>query len=44
MTPEEIKAEIAELERLLKKRKGKPGFSENVRDIEACLAVLRANV
>jgi hypothetical protein len=33
--------EIAELERILAKRRGKPGFTENVRDIEARLAELR---
>jgi hypothetical protein len=41
VTDEEIKEEIAELERLLKKRKGRAGFNDNVKDIETCLAGLR---
>jgi len=42
MTPEEREAEIKRLEGLLNRRRGKPGFSENVRYIEARLEELRA--
>jgi hypothetical protein len=40
----DLTAEIAELERLLKKRKGKPGLSENVGEIEARLEAARAEL
>jgi hypothetical protein len=42
--PEEIKAEIADLQRRLQKRRGKPGFAANVKDIEARLAELDAEM
>lgn len=44
MDEDAIKAEIAYLEQLLRKRKGKSGFSDNVAKIEGCLAVLRGQL
>ena len=41
---EEIRARIKELERLLQKRRNKPGFSANVADIEDHLAAARAEL
>jgi hypothetical protein len=43
-SPEEIKAEIAELERLKKKRENKPGFSANVAEIDKRLEAARAEL
>ena len=43
-TPEEIRAEIAELERLKKKRENKPGFSANVEEIKQRLEAARAEL
>lgn len=43
-TREDIKAEIAELERLKKKRENKPGFSANVEEIERRLEAARAEL
>ena len=41
-SPDEIKAEIAELERWRKKRENKPGFAANVAEIDARLTECRA--
>jgi hypothetical protein len=43
-TAEEIRAEIAELERKLKKREGRPGFTANIEAINARLAEIRAEL
>lgn len=43
-TAADLKAEIAELERLLQKRRGKPGFGENVAEIEKRLGSLTNEV
>jgi hypothetical protein len=43
-TPEEIQAEIDDLERKLKKREGKPGFATNSEEIKARLADCRAEM
>jgi hypothetical protein len=42
--PEEIQAEIDDLERKLKKREGKPGFATNSEAIKARLAECRAEL
>lgn len=42
--PEAVKSEIADLERMLKKRTGKPGFADNVKAIEARLAACRTEL
>jgi hypothetical protein len=42
--PEEIRAEIAELERKLKKRESRPGFTANIEAINARLAEIRAEL
>lgn len=42
--PETIKAEIADLERIAQKRRGKPGYATNVREIEARLASCRTEL
>lgn len=41
---DDIKAEIANLERVRAKRAGKPGFSANVAEIDARLADLNAEL
>jgi hypothetical protein len=41
---EEIREEITKLERLRQKRAGKPGFGENVQDIDARLAIVKAEL
>jgi hypothetical protein len=43
-TPEEIQAEIDDLERKLKKREGKPGFATNSEEIKTRLADCRAEM
>lgn len=40
-TQEEIDAEIADLERKLKKREGRPGFAANVEEISARITECR---
>jgi hypothetical protein len=42
--PETIKAEIADLERILKKRTGKPGYAANVEAVKARLAECRTEL
>jgi len=42
--PETIKAEIADLERIAGKRRGKPGYAANVAEIEARLEACRAEL
>lgn len=44
MTREEIQGQIDDLERRAKARRGKPGFGENVREIEAIIAELRGQL
>lgn len=41
---EEIQAEIKDLERIAAKRRGKPGYGENVGVIEARLSELRTEL
>jgi hypothetical protein len=41
-TQEQIDGEVADLERKLKKREGKPGFAQNVEAIKARIAECRA--
>lgn len=43
-SPDDIKAEIAELERWRKKRFGKPGFAANIAEIDTRLAECRAEL
>lgn len=43
-TVEELRAELAELERIVAKRRGKPGFSANVEDIDRRIAELKAEL
>ena len=43
-TPEAMRAELAELERIVAKRRGKPGFSANVEDIDRRIAELKAGL
>lgn len=43
-SPDIIKAEIAELQKLAQKRRGKPGFSANVAEIEERIADAQAEL
>lgn len=43
-TAEEIRTEIDDLNRKLRKREGKPGFASNVEEIKARLAECRAEL
>ena len=42
--PDVIRSEIKELERLAQKRRGKPGFSANVAEIEERIADAQAEL
>lgn len=45
MTPEErqaLEAELADLQRKLRKRKDQPGFAQNAADLEARLSEIKA--